>query len=148
MTKFEANPPESRTFARQGELPKLPIPSLEETCARYLRALEGLQDQREHAETKRAVEEFLHHDGPRIQEKLKEYARNKARCASSLDPPSALLPLTRVCVGNKLHRGILVRPLAPCARVGGVILSVSIDASYPFYLRDLGTSRTSRIRTR
>ena len=76
MTKFEANPPESRTFARQGELPKLPIPSLEETCARYLRALEGLQDPREHAETKRAVEEFLHHDGPRIQEKLKGTSRN------------------------------------------------------------------------
>ncbi|RDX41798.1 acyltransferase ChoActase/COT/CPT [Lentinus brumalis] len=78
MTKFEANPPESRTFARQGDLPKLPIPPLEETCARYLKSLEGLQDPREHAETRRAVEEFLHHDGPRIQEKLKEYAKDKA----------------------------------------------------------------------
>ncbi|KAH9912469.1 acyltransferase ChoActase/COT/CPT [Epithele typhae] len=61
-----------------GELPKLPIPSLEETCRRYLRALEGLQDKREHEDTKRAVEEFLHNEGPRIQEKLKEYAKDKA----------------------------------------------------------------------
>lgn len=80
VTRFEANPPESRTFARQDELPKLPIPPLEETCRRYLRALEGLQDPREHEETKRAVEEFLHNDGPRIQDKLRDYAKAKARC--------------------------------------------------------------------
>ncbi|TBU24489.1 acyltransferase ChoActase/COT/CPT [Dichomitus squalens] len=78
VTKFEANPPESRTFARQEELPKLPIPPLEDTCKRYLRALEGLQDPKEHEETKRAVEEFLKHDGPRAQERLKQYARDKA----------------------------------------------------------------------
>lgn len=82
VTKFNANPPESRTFARQGDLPQLPIPPLEETLKRYLRALEGLQDRREHEETKRAVEEFLHNDGPRAQEKLREYAKDKARCAA------------------------------------------------------------------
>ncbi len=94
MTRFEANPPESRTFARQSELPKLPIPPLEETCRRYLRALEGLQDPKEHVETKRAVDDFLQHDGPRVQERLKEYAKDKARCVcfSTLGP--ALLPLT------------------------------------------------------
>ncbi|KAI0630079.1 acyltransferase ChoActase/COT/CPT [Trametes polyzona] len=78
VTRFEQNPPESRTFARQHELPKLPIPDLEESCRRYLTALEGLQDPREHAETRRAVEDFLHNDGPRVQEKLKEYAKDKA----------------------------------------------------------------------
>ena len=31
VTKFEANPPKSRTFARQDELPKLPVPPLEDT---------------------------------------------------------------------------------------------------------------------
>ena len=88
VTRFEATPPESRTFARQGELPSLPIPPLEETCRRYLRALEGLQEPREHAETKRAVEEFLHHDGPRVQEKLREYAKDKARCVCSIHSAS------------------------------------------------------------
>ncbi|KAJ8489499.1 hypothetical protein ONZ51_g2896 [Trametes cubensis] len=78
VTKFEDNPPESRTFSRQNELPKLPIPPLEDTCRRYLTALEGLQDPREHAETRRAVEDFLHNDGPRVQEKLREYAMDKA----------------------------------------------------------------------
>ncbi|TCD66328.1 hypothetical protein EIP91_001477 [Steccherinum ochraceum] len=74
VTKFQPNPPPSRTFARQDELPKLPIPPLEETTARYLKALEGLQDPKDHEETKRAVQEFLEGEGPRVQEKLKEWA--------------------------------------------------------------------------
>ncbi|KAH9948648.1 acyltransferase ChoActase/COT/CPT [Amylocystis lapponica] len=78
VTKFESNPPESRTFARQHELPKLPIPPLEDTCKRYLIALQGLQDRKEHEETKRAVEDFLKAEGPRIQEHLKSYAEDKA----------------------------------------------------------------------
>lgn len=35
--------PSGKTFAGQGQLPKLPIPPLEETMRRYLSALEGLQ---------------------------------------------------------------------------------------------------------
>lgn len=61
------------------ELPTLPIPSLEDTCRRYLRALEGLQEPDEHARTKSAVENFLNGDGPRIQARLKSWAANKAR---------------------------------------------------------------------
>jgi carnitine O-acetyltransferase len=79
VSKFQEHPTESKTFARQHELPKLPIPPLEETCQRYLKALEGLQDPRDHEETKRAVEDFLQGDGPRIQERLKEWAKDKAR---------------------------------------------------------------------
>ena len=79
VTKFQAHPPENRTFARQHELPKLPIPPLEDTCQRYLRALEGLQDPRDHEETKKAVDDFLKGEGPRIQERLKVWAENKAR---------------------------------------------------------------------
>lgn len=41
---------------------------------RYLNALKELQDKEEHEATKRAVEEFLHGDGPRIQEKLLKWA--------------------------------------------------------------------------
>ncbi|KAF8650062.1 hypothetical protein AX16_005426 [Volvariella volvacea WC 439] len=67
-----------RTWAYQDKLPKLPIPSLEETCKRYLRALEALQDKEEHEETKQAVQDFLDNEGPKIQEKLKEWAKNKA----------------------------------------------------------------------
>jgi carnitine O-acetyltransferase len=60
-------------------LPTLPIPPLEDSCRRYLRALEGLQEPDEHARTKKAVEEFLGGDGPRIQARLKGWAAKKAR---------------------------------------------------------------------
>lgn len=65
------------TFAHQDKLPKLPIPPLEDTCRRYLRALEGLQDEKEHAQTKEAVQDFLENEGPRIQVKLQEWASKK-----------------------------------------------------------------------
>ncbi|KAF8577064.1 acyltransferase ChoActase/COT/CPT [Ramaria rubella] len=68
----------SHTFSGQSKLPKLPIPPLAETCSRYLRALEGLQDSHEHESTKKAVESFLRGEGPRIQERLEEYAKDKA----------------------------------------------------------------------
>lgn len=60
-------------------LPPLPIPPLEDTRRRYLRALEGLQEPDEHARTEKAVEEFLNGDGPRIQARLERWAANKAR---------------------------------------------------------------------
>lgn len=65
------------TFAAQESLPKLPIPDLASTTQRYLDALEPLQDQRSHDETKACVDEFLHHDGPSLQDRLKEYARGE-----------------------------------------------------------------------
>jgi len=67
------------TFCHQSKLPKLPIPPLEDSCRRYLQALEPLQDADEHEATKRAVQEFLDGDGPKIQEQLKEWAKDKDR---------------------------------------------------------------------
>jgi hypothetical protein len=61
------------------KFPRLPIPPLEETLRRYVRALEGLQDAREHQATKRAVDDFLKGEGPKIQEKLITYAEDRAR---------------------------------------------------------------------
>jgi carnitine O-acetyltransferase len=65
------------TFAAQDRLPKLPIPDLEGTAAKYLAALKPLQTPREHAETNQAVEEFLKSEGPELQERLKKYATGK-----------------------------------------------------------------------
>ncbi|KAI0057062.1 acyltransferase ChoActase/COT/CPT [Artomyces pyxidatus] len=76
-TTFEAQPPTPRTWAYQTKLPKLPIPPLEDTCKRYLRALEGLQDEHEHENTTKAVEAFLSSEGPRIQAKLEKWAQKK-----------------------------------------------------------------------
>jgi carnitine O-acetyltransferase len=83
VTQFDLSPPAGRTLAYQDRLPKLPIPPLEDTCRRYLRALEALQDEKEHAQTKAAVKDFLENEGPKIQEKLREWAKNKDRCGST-----------------------------------------------------------------
>lgn len=79
VTRFAKDKSAGRTFSSQDQLPKLPIPPLEDTCRRYLKALEALQDKHEHEATKAAVEEFLDGDGPRIHQKLIEWAKDKAR---------------------------------------------------------------------
>lgn len=66
------------TFASQDKLPKLPIPDLESSCKKYINALEPLQNGREHADTKAAVEEFVRAEGPQLQERLKKYATGKS----------------------------------------------------------------------
>lgn len=73
----QASRPSGITFAGQDQLPRLPIPPLEKTCHKYLASLKPLQDPREHAETAIAVHEFLHHDGPQLQSRLQEYAKDK-----------------------------------------------------------------------
>jgi carnitine O-acetyltransferase len=75
----EQHKPKSQglTFANQDSLPKLPIPDLEDTCRRYLDALQALQGPREYEDTKAAVRDFLKEDGPILQEKLKTYAGSK-----------------------------------------------------------------------
>jgi len=73
--------PQSRpgiTFAAQDKLPKLPIPDLESTCRRYLESLAPLQSAREHAESIRAVDEFLKGEGPHLQEQLTKYASSQS----------------------------------------------------------------------
>lgn len=83
-TLFAPSKPSNRTLAFQDRLPKLPIPPLEDTCRRYLHALEALQDEREHTATKLAVQEFLETDGPRLHQQLLDYAKDKSRSVLSL----------------------------------------------------------------
>ena len=66
------------TFASQDKLPKLPIPDLEASCQKYLGALKPLQSPKEHSETVLSIQDFLKHDGPALQDKLKKYAAGKA----------------------------------------------------------------------
>lgn len=117
-TTFDSNKPTNRTLAYQDELPKLPIPPLSDTLKRYLRALEALQDEKDHAVTQAAVQEFLETDGPKLDELLREYAKDKARCAS--------FAIGSVWIGPyqilQLYRGVLVRvvsftqrPRRPCS---------------------------------
>ncbi|EFP74595.1 hypothetical protein PGT21_028718 [Puccinia graminis f. sp. tritici] len=59
-------------------LPKLPIPPLEDTCARYIKVLEPLQTPKEHQETVSVVQRFLKNEGPLLHERLQEYASTRA----------------------------------------------------------------------
>jgi carnitine O-acetyltransferase len=56
----------------QDSLPKLPVPTLEETAARYLKSLQPLLSPVELESSKKAVEEFIAPNGPgsKLQEKL------------------------------------------------------------------------------
>lgn len=65
------------TFAGQEKLPKLPIPELQSTCKKYLDALKPLQNGHEQEDTEGAVQEFLQHEGPELQARLKKYATGK-----------------------------------------------------------------------
>lgn len=66
------------TYAAQDKLPQLPIPDLESSCKKYLKALEPLQSARQNHESQLAIQEFLKEDGPGLQAKLKEYAKGKS----------------------------------------------------------------------
>ena len=54
-------------------VPRLPIPTLDESCGRYLRAAQPLQSAAEHAKTQQAVAEFSKPggEGELLQEELK-----------------------------------------------------------------------------
>lgn len=69
-----ASVPNGAAAVKEADLPKLPLPKLEDTCRRYLRALEGLQDEDEHQRTKAVVKEFLESgEGEKWHKKLEEY---------------------------------------------------------------------------
>lgn len=61
------------TFAAQDKLPKLPLPSLESSCQRYLKALKPLQSAQEHEASEAAVHTFIQGEGSILQSRLKEY---------------------------------------------------------------------------
>lgn len=70
-----SNPPALTQNAK--DLPRLPIPDLTSTCSKYLKSLEGLQTPKEHEQTKQSVDYFLNNEGPRLDNKLRDYAKDK-----------------------------------------------------------------------
>lgn len=55
------------TFQFQSKLPCLPVPSLEETCDKYLKSSIPFLTPSEFERTKKIVEEFKSGDGKRLQ---------------------------------------------------------------------------------
>ncbi|GAA5804870.1 acyltransferase ChoActase/COT/CPT [Helicostylum pulchrum] len=76
--RFDREPTDGVTFKYQNQLPKLPIPELEDTAKRYLAALKPLQTKEEHAASAKSVQDFMTNEGPALQEKLKTYATDKS----------------------------------------------------------------------
>ena len=64
----------SRTYFSQATLPRLPIPTLEETLERFQKAVYAIQTPEEREQTKADVEEFIASgDGPKLQSMLIAY---------------------------------------------------------------------------
>jgi len=68
------------TFAAQKDIPRLPIPTLEETLDKLPKVLEALQTQSEQEETLKLVEEFHNGVGPMLQKMLQEYECEGIAC--------------------------------------------------------------------
>lgn len=66
---------ESVTFKDQGSLPRLPIPTLDETLEKLPLVLKALQSQEEQEETRKVIEEFKNGSGPKLQQLLVDYDR-------------------------------------------------------------------------
>lgn len=68
----------------QDDLPSLPIPTLEESCKRYLASVKALMSPEEYRNTKNAVKEFLKPDGigrtlqRRLKQRQKEQGGNNS----------------------------------------------------------------------
>ncbi|KAG2512868.1 hypothetical protein JM18_008542 [Phytophthora kernoviae] len=68
---------ESATFRHQTKLPKLPIPDLKETCQRFVASVKALQTPEEQKQTEENIAQFLQSDGPRLQQQLLNYDKDK-----------------------------------------------------------------------
>ncbi|RHZ69204.1 hypothetical protein Glove_287g7 [Diversispora epigaea] len=67
-----------KTYKFQDNLPKLPIPLLEDTINKYLAVVKPLQREKDHEQTIAVAKQFLENEGPELQEKLKSYANDKS----------------------------------------------------------------------
>ena len=81
MASPKRNPLERKaTFDCQGALPRLPIPSLEETLQKFENVtMKALLTPTELEEMKKDVKEFLEGDGPSLQEALLKYEADNVR---------------------------------------------------------------------
>mmetsp|Transcript_9705 Transcript_9705/g.17087 ORF Transcript_9705/g.17087 Transcript_9705/m.17087 type:complete len:705 (+) Transcript_9705:168-2282(+) len=73
----ESTTPKRTTFAHQHKLPKLPIPALDDTCARFLNTVAPMLDATEMEATRVAVQQFRENDGPKVQALLEEYDKGE-----------------------------------------------------------------------
>lgn len=61
----------TKTYSLQSTLPRLPLPTLEETLNKFQTAVEAVYDNKE--SIKKTIDDFLQNDGPKLQKLLQEY---------------------------------------------------------------------------
>mmetsp|Transcript_14156 Transcript_14156/g.33908 ORF Transcript_14156/g.33908 Transcript_14156/m.33908 type:complete len:795 (+) Transcript_14156:299-2683(+) len=71
--KAHSNTGDSLTYGGQSKLPRLPIPTLDETLAKFVNVVAPLLDNETQKVTKKVVEQFRTDQGPEIQKALVEY---------------------------------------------------------------------------
>lgn len=64
-------------FRYQKELPRLPVPTLEETSSKYLKTIQPLLSEKQFELSKQKVEAFTKSEGPKLQERLESFAKDK-----------------------------------------------------------------------
>lgn len=64
----------TKTFKFQNDLNTLPIPSLKETCDKYLEWVEPLINKEQYKETKHVLTKFINNEGLILQKKLKNWS--------------------------------------------------------------------------
>lgn len=67
------------TFQYQKDIQKLPIPDIVDTCQKYLEIVQPLQSEKEHKQTKKAVDQFLDSKtAQKLDDLLRDYSKDKA----------------------------------------------------------------------
>ena len=100
------------TYARQDELPKLAVPSLEESCEKFLVSLAPLQTPEQHAHTQRVVERFLQNEGPQMQKELLAYAETQKAANTNIIGTVGYCMSGRYAVNAATHFGDRVKAAA------------------------------------
>jgi hypothetical protein len=77
--KFFSSAVDHGTFANQARLPRLPVPSLEETASRYLKSCLPLLTSQEYEKTRSIVEAFTQKGGlgEQLQQRLIDYDKTQ-----------------------------------------------------------------------
>jgi carnitine O-acetyltransferase len=78
IKQFSTSALKGDLYKYQKDLPRLPVPPLQETASRYLLSVQPLLTEAQFAETSRKVEDFISPGGlgPQLQARLEEFASN------------------------------------------------------------------------
>ncbi|KAI8143533.1 acyltransferase ChoActase/COT/CPT [Fennellomyces sp. T-0311] len=81
MSTSTTEQPQQKTFSNQSKLPRLPIPDLQATAARYKKSLLPLLNSAEYAQASQKVDQFISADGlgPKLQERLRALDQQEAK---------------------------------------------------------------------